>query len=140
MQYVIANEIPKPFAAQFVIDMAHLALIGEVEDLEAEVIFHARDWKEWASGESELGFPVFKFREDIMELPYGLDEVPIRADGALKYIRAEDIPEPYQGQFKKAMSGQGQPTFEGREDTYYAWDWQEWASGNWRWGGKPEPA
>jgi hypothetical protein len=75
-----------------------------------------------------------------MSLLYGLDIVPIRWAGKLRFVALDDIPEPFRQQFLKALLGSGCPGIEGFGQCAYAQDWIDWASGVWRWGGVPTPA
>lgn len=66
-------------------------------------------------------------------LLYYLHKVPCGTET----MDVRDIPEPFQSQFRKAMIGSTVPSACG--NLYYAEDWLDWASGNWRWGDKPVP-
>lgn len=72
-----------------------------------------------------------RLEERVPLLLYGLHKVPCGQDT----MDARNIPEPFQSQFRKAMIGSGIPTAD--PNIFFAHDWLDWASGNWRWGDKP---
>lgn len=74
-----------------------------------------------------------------MTLPFGLDRVPIREVGTIKFVVLDDIPEPWRSQFQRQLIGSCCPGVEGFEigKCAYAEDWSAWCNDDWF--GRPGP-
>ena len=49
--------------------------------------------------------------------------------GRRYFIRLGDIPEPWRGQFIKALRGSACPVLTGEGPLAFAWDWEAWVEG-----------
>ena len=67
-----------------------------------------------------------------------LDAVPVHdMDGVPRYVRLDDIPEPWRSQAQSDIRGCACPVVEGQGSLYYVHDFRAWVQG--RWWGMPGP-
>ncbi|MCA3000630.1 MAG: hypothetical protein ACK5RJ_03330 [Burkholderiales bacterium] len=63
-----------------------------------------------------------------------LDAVPVQTmEGGTRYVRINDIPEPWRAQAQNEIRGCACPVVEGQGPLYYVRDFEDWVGGRW-WG------